>query len=288
MKPERDPVTGRLTTGHEWNGITELSTPVPKPVYFFLIVFLLFCVGYWLLMPAWPLGTTYTKGLLHHDERASVTARVKAAAGQRASWTSMVEQDDAATVLENDALMAKVRETGQTLFADNCAMCHGAGARGGPGFPSLVSGTPLWGATADALLQTIMVGINSNHPDSRTSQMPAFGRDGILDVAQIDAVVAYVRSLSGAVAPADSIAKGEAIFAANCAACHGEGGKGNLEMGVPDLTDARWIYGGDSASIRQSIWRGRQGHMPSWESRLQPWQRKVLVLYLIDLRRHAP
>ncbi|MCJ8143302.1 cytochrome-c oxidase, cbb3-type subunit III [Ancylobacter sp. A5.8] len=288
MKPERDPVTGRLTTGHEWNGLTELDTPVPKPVYFFLIVFLLFCVGYWLLMPAWPLGTTYTKGLLHQDERASVTARVKAAAEQRASWTSMIEVDHAATVLEDAALMARVRETGRTLFADNCAMCHGMEARGGPGFPSLVSGTPLWGATTDALFQTIMVGINSDHPDSRTSQMPAFGRDGILDATQIDAVVAYVRSLSQPIAPTDRIAKGRELFAANCAACHGEGGNGNSEIGVPDLTDTRWIYGGDSASIRQSIWRGRQGHMPSWDGRLQLWQRRVLALYLVDLRRHAP
>jgi len=34
---ERDPHTGYMTTGHEWNGIKELNTPVPRPVYGFLI-----------------------------------------------------------------------------------------------------------------------------------------------------------------------------------------------------------------------------------------------------------
>ena len=59
---DRDSYTGYLTTGHEWNGIKELNTPVPRPVYFFLAIAVLFSVGYWVLMPAWPLGVTYTKG----------------------------------------------------------------------------------------------------------------------------------------------------------------------------------------------------------------------------------
>ena len=66
---ERDPHTGYMTTGHEWNGIKELNTPVPRPVYFFLIVTALFSVVYCVLMPAWPLGVTYTKGLGAHAVR---------------------------------------------------------------------------------------------------------------------------------------------------------------------------------------------------------------------------
>ena len=69
---ERDPHTGYMTTGHEWNGIKELNTPVPRAVYFFLIVTALFAVVYWVLMPAWPLGLTYTKGLLGIDQRTIV------------------------------------------------------------------------------------------------------------------------------------------------------------------------------------------------------------------------
>ena len=29
-EPRRDSLSGYLTTGHEWNGITELNTPVPR------------------------------------------------------------------------------------------------------------------------------------------------------------------------------------------------------------------------------------------------------------------
>jgi cytochrome c oxidase cbb3-type subunit III len=82
-QPDRDGLTGYLTTGHEWNGIKELNTPVPRPVYFFLGLAFLFSVGYWLLMPAWPLGVTYTKGLLGIDQRNVVAASLKEAAADR-------------------------------------------------------------------------------------------------------------------------------------------------------------------------------------------------------------
>lgn len=288
MKPEFDPVSGRSTTGHEWNGITELDTPVPKTVWFFLITTFLFSVGYWLFMPAWPLGATYTKGLLGDDERANLAVAVKAAADERGAWTRAVAEREPAAVMADRDLMAKVRESGKTLFGDNCAMCHGREATGGPGFPSLVRGTPLWGDTPEAFAETIRVGINSGHPDSRVSQMLAFGRDGILTLQQIDALVAYVRGLShqGQTTgkPSD---EGSQLFAANCVACHGDDGKGNRSLGAPDLTDATWIYGGDGASLRQSIWHGRQGQMPSWEGRLSAWERKLLAIYLVDLRGNA-
>ncbi len=62
----------------------------------------------------------------------------------------------------------------------------------------------------------------------------------------------YVLSLSGkAFAPALSLEKGAALFAQNCAACHGEQAKGNPEMGAPNLTDAVWLYG----SARRRWWR---------------------------------
>ena len=88
---ERDPHTGYLTTGHEWNGIKELNTPVPRPVYFFLLIALSFRVGYWVLMPAWPLGVTYTKGLLGVDQRNIVQDSLKRAALGRSAWTKQIE-----------------------------------------------------------------------------------------------------------------------------------------------------------------------------------------------------
>jgi cytochrome c oxidase cbb3-type subunit 3 len=284
---DRDPHTGYLTTGHEWNGITELNTPVPRIIFFFLIATVLFAVGYWILMPAWPIGTTYTKGLLGIDQRSLVTESVKQAALDRATWSNRIEKESIADIQKDAALMKVVRETGRTLFGDNCAACHGTHATGGPGYPNLTTQSWLWGGTPEALAETIRVGINSTHPDTRTSQMPAFGRDGMLPRADIEKAVAYVRSLSHPDAkdlPADKVAAGKTIFEANCSSCHNENAKGNPEMGAPDLTDSSWIYGGDAAAIMTTVWGGRQGHMPTWENRLSNLDRRILVLYLLDRR----
>lgn len=288
---ERDPLTGYMMTGHEWHGIKELNTPVPRIVYFFLITTALFAIGYWILMPAWPLGSTYTKGLLGVDQRASVTRTLQEAALDRATWTSRIEKASFAEIQADPNLMAVVRETGHSLFGDNCAACHGRNATGGPGFPNLTTASWLWGGTPEAIAETIRVGINSTNPDSRVSQMLAFGHDGMLPRGDIENVVAYVRSLSNPSAgdaPADKIEAGKAVFAANCASCHGEDAKGKTDVGAPNLTDQFWIYGGDLQSVFTSVWSGRQGHMPTWEARLSPLDRKILALYLVDLRKPQP
>jgi len=286
---ERDPHTGHMTTGHEWNGIKELNTPVPRPVYFFLAATALFGIIYWILMPAWPIGVTYTKGLLGIDQRATVVQNLKQAQLDRSVWTKRIESEDFSAIQADPQLMTIVRQTGHALFGDNCAACHGAKATGGKGFPNLTTASWLWGGTPEAIAETIRVGINSPHADSRTSQMPAFGRDQILPRADIENVVSYVRSLSGDAAPnaeqADKIKAGKEIFAANCASCHGDDARGNAEAGVPNLADKFWIYGGDVETVYATVWGGRQGHMPTWESRLSPLDRKILTLYVVDLRR---
>ena len=288
---ERDPYTGYLTTGHEWNGIKELNTPVPRPVYFFLVATALFAVTYWVLMPAWPIGVTYTKGLLGIDQRKSVNESLKLAALERSVWTRRIEAEDFKDIQADPRLMDAVRQTGRTLFGDNCAACHGSKAQGGAGFPNLTTASWLWGGDPAAIAETIRVGINSAHKDSRTSQMPAFGHDGILKKDEVENVVNYVRSLSdpasGENVPAAKIEAGKAVFAANCVACHGDDAKGNSDVGAPNLTDKFWIYGGDRETVLTSIWGGRQGHMPAWETRLSPLDRKILALYLFDLRRAA-
>lgn len=285
---ERDPHTGYLTTGHEWNGIKELNTPVPRAVYAFLIVTVLFSVVYWVLMPAWPLGVTYTKGLLDIDQRTTVDESVKQAALDRETWTKRIEAESYQAIQADPKLMTIVRQSGRTLFGDNCAACHGVNAKGSKGFPDLTTTSWLWGGDPEAIAETIRVGINSAHPKTRASQMLSFGRDQILSRAEVENVVSYVQSLSGA-APSNQIAReeleaGKAIFAANCASCHGDDGKGKVELGAPDLTDQHWIYGGDPQSIFTSVWGGRRGHMPTWETRLSALERKILALYLVDLR----
>jgi cytochrome c oxidase cbb3-type subunit 3 len=276
-----------MTTGHEWNDIKELNTPVPRVVYVFLVGTFLFSVVYWLLMPAWPLGVTYTKGLLGIDEKTSVEASVRRAAAARAPWSTRIEAAGYQDIQADPALMQIVRGTGRALFGDNCAVCHGVDAQGGPGFPNLTDTAWLWGGDPETVAETLRVGINSAHEETRIGQMLAFGRDQMLDRSDISKVVTYVQSLSD---PAlvtsenlEDIGAGREIFGANCATCHGEEGKGSTEFGAPDLTDGFWIYGGDRQSIWTTVYHGRQGHMPHWEQRLTPVDRKILALYVLDL-----
>jgi cytochrome c oxidase cbb3-type subunit 3 len=284
---KRDPITGRLTTGHEWNGIEELETPVPRVVLFFLAITTLFAIGYWIAMPSWPLGTTYTKGILGIDQRDIVAKQVEAAQLARGPWMDKIGAADFATLKADPAVMQHVHETGRRLFADNCAVCHGVNATGGPGFPNLKAKAWLWGGTPETLAQTIAVGINSTNDDTRTSQMLGFGSTGTLDPKQVGQVAAYVRSLSaeaGAEAgDAETLKAGHEIFMANCVSCHAEDAKGKQDVGAPDLTDKAWIYGGDLDSIYRTIYAGRQGHMPHWKNRLSPPEIKLLALYVDGL-----
>jgi len=280
-----------MTTGHEWNGIKELNTPVPRTVFFFLIVTFVFSAGYWLLMPAWPLGLTYTKGLLGINQHSDVNASLKQAAASKAGWIDKIATMPVETIRADASLMRIVRETARPLFGDNCAACHGSEAQGGPGFPKLTDNDWLWGGDAETIMETLRVGINSTHAETRVSEMLAFGEQGMLDRASIQDVTAYVKSLSARRDTPDKIAgvaKGKEIFAQHCASCHGENGTGNIELGAPNLADDVWLYGGDKQSIHTTIYNGRQGTMPYWEGRLTSTDRKILTLYILERESKNP
>src|SRR5690606_31836446 len=125
------------------------------------------------LMPAWPLGVSYTKGLLGIDQRTTVAERLQQAALARSAWVEPIRTMDFKDIQADPALMEIVRESGATLFGDNCTVCHGVRAQGGPGYPSLTSGSWLWGGDPETVAETIRVGINSQHEETRVSQMPA-------------------------------------------------------------------------------------------------------------------
>lgn len=283
---ERDPHSGHQTTGHEWNGIKELNTPVPWAVWFFIVVTHVFALVYWVLMPAWPLGDTYTRGLLGADQRIKVAKQVAGADAERSIWTSRIAALDIDHIRSDPSLMKAVREDGQRLFGDNCAACHGTDARGGNGFPNLTDGDWLWGGSPDQIARTIAVGVNSAaSKDTHVSQMMAFGRDGILDRNAVMTVTDYVRSLSipalARSAPG-SVAAGRAVFAANCVVCHGPDGRGNQSLGAPNLSDRTWLYGGDAGSVYTTVHGGRRGEMPAWGDRLDVVDRKILLVWLLD------
>ena len=279
----RDPLTGHQTTGHEWDGITELNTRVPRAVWWSIGVTHVWALIVWILLPAWPLWAIYTHGLLGTDQKDQVERRVEAANRERAPWADPIAGMSVDQIRADGALMDRVNQTAPALFGDNCAACHGLDAAGGPGFPSLIDDAWLWGDDPEAILETLRVGINAAHPDTRVAQMPAFGRDGILSRDEVRTVAAYARSLSGGTAEPDAAAAGATLFADNCASCHGAAGIGDTEVGAPDLTDSFWIYGGDEASLFKTVMDGRQGWMPSWEDRLTVTDRKILAAYLLEL-----
>ena len=185
------------------------------------------------------------------------------------------------------ALSAIVAETGPALFGDNCAACHGARGQGGPGYPSLVDDAWLWGGDPETIQETLRVGINADHPDTRFAQMLAF--DGVLSRDEIRTVANYVQSLSGMESDSDPdrLSEGRTLFEDNCTSCHGENATGSTDMGAPNLTDGFWIYGGDDKTLFATILHGRQGWMPAWEDRLDDADRKVLTVYLQDLKEEA-
>ena len=165
---ERDSITGRETTGHEWNGIKELDTPVPRGVLMFLIVTHLWALVWWFLVPAWPLGTTYTKGLLGVNQRTTVEARVVEGQKERSAWMARLESEPYDAILADEALMQTVRLTGRQLFGDNCAACHGRDGKGGSNYPDLTDDDWLWGGGPEVIEQTMRVGINTAPPGERT------------------------------------------------------------------------------------------------------------------------
>ena len=279
--PERDPVSGYLTTGHAWNGITELNSPVPRAVWGFMAVAHVAALVILILMPAIPLGRSFTQGLLGTNDGQRVDAQVAAAAAVRAPWTDAILATDFAAIKADPALMQIVRSTGAPLFGSNCAACHGVLGGGNAGFPRLNDADWLWGNDLETIHETLRVGINSTHLDTRYAQMPAFGRDELLTREQIETLIPYVIGLG---APATvPVPEAVTLFTENCASCHGAAGKGLIEVGAPNLTDAVWQYGGSADAIRATLRNGRQGLMPAWEGRLTEADRKILTLYVLDL-----
>ena len=169
---------------------------------------------------------------------------------------------------------------GQSLFGDNCATCHGAGGSGGKGYPNLRDDIWLWGGSLEDIQRTITYGVRADDPETRFSQMPAFGRDQMLQPAQVTDLTEYVVCPSHRPADAAAVARAAPLFQANCAVCHGPQGQGNQQFGAPNLTDADWLYGSDRASIHDQIWNGHGGVMPAWGHRFDANTIKALTVYI--------
>lgn len=274
--------SGPETTGHEWDGIAEYNNPLPRWWLTGLFATIVWAVGYWILFPAWPLVGSYTPGLLGYSQRQAVLAEVEAVRTARAErGQARLASASVGEIRADPALLRLALATGKAAFGDNCAACHGTAATGRTGYPNLQDDDWLWGGTPEEIAQTIRFGARSGHGEAHVGDMPAFGRDGILSREEVEAVATYVLSLSGrAGVPGARPEKGAEVFAATCAACHGEAAKGNPELGAPNLTDGIWLYGGTPEQVVATVTGGRRGVMPAWEGRLDPATIKALAVYV--------
>ncbi len=279
-KREADEVTGVETTGHEWDGIRELDNPLPRWWLWVFYISIAVAVIYWVLMPAWPGINGYTKGYLDHSDRTNVASELKALEGVRGAQAAQLKTATLQQIESDPELQAYAQSVGQSVFGDNCATCHGTGGVGTKGYANLRDDVWLWGGSLDDIHKTIKVGIRADHPQTRTSQMPAFGRDQMLTAAQISDMTEYVVALSRRPADVAAVRRAAPIYATQCVACHGATGVGDQAQGAPNLTDQEWLYGSSREEIQAQIWNGRGGVMPTWENRFDPETLKALAVYI--------
>jgi cytochrome c oxidase cbb3-type subunit III len=283
-KIEKDAISGRETTGHEWDGLKELNTPLPKWWLYVFFACIAFAFGQFLLYPSIPLGTTYFHGLLGYSQRAAVDADVAKIVAQRKMVMDKIGALSFAQIKADPQLLEVALIDGRQVFASDCQPCHGGGGGGRPGYPALAAGAWIWGGSLDAIQQTVTHGIRSGDADARDSAMPRFGADGILTAAQVQQVADYVwANFYGHKTDVADTSGGAKVFAENCAVCHGENGQGNREVGAPRLASQVHLYGNTRDAIVAQVTSPRMGVMPNWNTRLDPATIKAVTLYVHSL-----
>lgn len=289
-KRETDAHSGTETTGHEWDGIKELDTPLPRWWLYTFYACIAYGVVYMIMMPALPAlpglagEVDHTRGVTGNSERANVAVALAELEASRAGGFERLRDASIETIENDPDLLGFVRAAGEAAFGNNCSTCHGSGAQGFIGYPNLNDDVWLWGGTYDDIRTTIRFGIRGEHEETRFSQMPSFGRDALLTPAEIRDVSDYVLSLSGpSQAPADTLARGGEIFANQCVSCHMADGTGDRAVGSPNLTDQNWLYGGTRDQVIATITRGPFGVMPTWEGRLDDTTIDALAAYVYTL-----
>ena len=279
-KIEKDSVSGQMTTGHEWDGIKELNTPMPRWWLWTFYACIAFSAVWVVLYPALPFwGAT---GLLGWTARGTMPAQH---AAERARIEPMLARLRAATpeqIAADPELRGFALTGGRIAFANNCAGCHGAGGQGAiGGFPSLADDDWVYGGTFDAIRHTIRHGVRSNESDEqRGIAMPAFQTTGMFNRAQVSDTAEFVLSLSGRSTDPAAVTRGAPLYEENCASCHGDRGEGNRDLGALRINDRIWLYGGDKPAIMHSIAYSRAGVMPSWQGRLDPATVNMLTIYV--------
>ena len=281
---EIDKVSGVETTGHEWDGLKELNNPLPRWWVWVWLICILWSIWYWVLYPAWPVPGGATEGTKGYTQFKELAQSQKEILARQQQYLDRFDKASFDQIMNDQELYAFAMAGGSAAFKDNCATCHGSGAEGSKGYPNLNDDDWLWGGKLSDIYYTIKHGIRSVDEETRISKMPAFGKEGLLDRKEIDAVVGYVFSLSGAGDNHDgNYDLGQKIFAQNCATCHGDNGQGKREFGAPNLSEKIWLYGGKREDIFYTVYNARAGIMPTWQNRLDENTIKELAVYVHQL-----
>jgi cytochrome c oxidase cbb3-type subunit 3 len=260
------------TTGHVYDGIEEYDNPLPKWWFMLFIGTFIFTIIYLIIYP----GMGNWKGFFPFEGYEGGWTSVKQLERQQERALSQYQSSYGVfskMSVEELADDPKAMKMAQRLFANNCAICHGADGGGFLGFPNLTDNDWLYGGSPEKIKETLVNG--------RQAAMPAWqgviGEKGIADVTE------YVLSLSGRDHDEAQAKVGETLYTQNCVACHGADGKGMQSVGAPNLTDDIWLYDGSPAGIRQSLRIGRNGVMPAQKDRLRADKIHLLTAYVYSL-----
>jgi cytochrome c oxidase cbb3-type subunit 3 len=281
-----DEPTGTETTGHEWDGIKELNTPLPRWWLYLFYATIVWALIYMVLYPAFPLLERAWPGLLEYSSRERVEDELVRVAEGREELDIQIAGSSFADIQADPVLFDYARRSGESAFKLVCVQCHGSGAQGSQelGYPNLNDDVWLWGGTPEQIYETITHGIrNEVDPEARNSAMPAYGVLGMLNRQEISDVAHYVLSLSMAEHNEEAAARGQETYMAQCAACHMPNGDGNPILGAPRLNDPIWLYGGSHEQIVSQIYNPQLGVMPPWGERFDEATRKQLTLYIHSL-----
>lgn len=254
------------TTGHTWDeDLGEYNNPLPKWWMWLFYITIIFSIAYLVLYPG--------LGSFSGTNKWSSAGQYQSEVQQAETQYGPIYAKYAAMDIKQVASDPEARAIGAKLFLNNCAQCHASDGGGSKGFPNLTDQDWLYGGDPEAIKTTIAGGRNGIMP----ALGPVLGEDGTKDVAN------YVRSLSGLSADPIRVANGKEKFAANCVACHGPEGKGNPQLGAPNLTDKVWLYGSSEATIVETITKGRNNVMPAHKNLLGDAKVHILAGYVYGL-----
>ncbi|WP_189415515.1 cytochrome-c oxidase, cbb3-type subunit III [Cellvibrio zantedeschiae] len=258
------------TTGHVYDGIEEYDNPLPKWWFGLFLATFIFTAGYLVAYP----GLGLWKGMLGWTSHNQLEGeQTKAQATYDSTFGEFAK-----TPIDQLAKNPEAMKMGSRLFLNNCAVCHGSDAGGFFGFPNLTDKDWLYGGSPERIKETITLG--------RQALMPAWGP--IIGEANVSNVVEFVLKRAGKEHDEAKAALGETVFSTNCAACHGADGKGNQQVGAPNLTDDVWLYGAATpeelpAVLRQTVRNGRGGVMPTHAQTLKAERIHLLAAYVYSL-----